>query len=271
MRSFFFCAVICSAAAQDNACRDASLSSMLCTPAGKPPNVAVCISGAARTFERELVHRSLKENLIDRLGAPTTVFAYLKLADARGDNRTAFSGLIHATERGVRWRPARNSAVQSSTTQAGPAGPGVALSTHVEKAASQVRQAAARVGVATLKLETNSHTAPPQCPNYRARYVSTVECPGRRKNRPPTRAEGDPQAPDVISIRKRITRASSASSLTTRCASRCSRSTRTTNAWYSYSGRVVCFLEACRGTPSCLGLSSRVVLFLDASLGTPPV
>jgi len=115
--------------------RDESVASMLCQPDGAPPRVAVCISGAARTFENPIVHRSLKEHLIDSLGAQTTVFAHLKLTDARGDNRTGHNGVIHGTVEGV-------------------------------------RRAAERVGVATLEIVTERFVTPPECPNYRTQFIS---------------------------------------------------------------------------------------------------
>ena len=104
---------------------------MLCSNTGPPPNVALCVGGAARTFVNPLVHRSLKENLMERLGAPVTPLAFLKLNDARGDNRTGFNKLINAEEK-------------------------------------QVRNAALAIGVAPedLTIKRDSYNPLPQCPNY---------------------------------------------------------------------------------------------------------
>ena len=83
------------------ACIEDNIASMLCSPSGPAPNVALCVAGAARTFQNKLVHRSLKENVIERLGAPVTTFAFLKLGDARGDSRVEYGATIQATEEGV--------------------------------------------------------------------------------------------------------------------------------------------------------------------------
>lgn len=71
----------------------------------RPPRLAVCFGGLARTFGRALVHRSLKGHLIDALGARATVFAVLRLEDRRGIDhyqRTDLSGVVPASERDVR-------------------------------------------------------------------------------------------------------------------------------------------------------------------------
>ena len=60
----------------------------------KIPKVAICIAGASRTFETELVYKTIKHNLIDSFGGKPTVFAYLKTKDARGDNNPRCNGLI---------------------------------------------------------------------------------------------------------------------------------------------------------------------------------
>lgn len=60
----------------------------------KIPKIAICIAGASRTFETELVYKTIKHNLIDSFGGEQTVFAYLKTNDARGDNNPRCNGLI---------------------------------------------------------------------------------------------------------------------------------------------------------------------------------
>ena len=88
----------CSAA---SATHTRSVPGMLCAGyASRPPRVAVCLAGGARTFPHALVKRSLRENLIDALGVGSSslqVFAHLKLADKRGDDRSKFNGKVHAT------------------------------------------------------------------------------------------------------------------------------------------------------------------------------
>ena len=71
----------------------AATPQMLCSGFGKPPPVALCITGIARTFPNAITHRSLLENFIESLGAPVTTFAYLKLRDSRGARVScSFSG-----------------------------------------------------------------------------------------------------------------------------------------------------------------------------------
>lgn len=120
-------------------CVDDSIASMLCSPFGPAPRIALCLSGAARTFEHKLVHRSIKENVLERLGAPVTTFAFLKLGDARSDSRSEYGATIEATEAGV-------------------------------------RRTARVLRVARLELKNASHNAPPQCSNYPT-YRSREECP----------------------------------------------------------------------------------------------
>lgn len=120
-------------------CVEDSIASMLCSPSGPAPSVALCIAGAARTFENKIVHRSLKENVIERLGAPVTTFAFLKLGDARGDSRVGYGATIQATEEGV-------------------------------------RRACRVLGVSQLQIKRDSYNAPPDCPNY-AVYPTFDECP----------------------------------------------------------------------------------------------
>lgn len=86
------------------------------------------------------MHRSVKENVIDRLGAPVTTFAHLKLGDARGDGRKGYNAKIRATAAGV-------------------------------------RKAANAIGVARLELKNESFNQPPDCPNY-PHYANRSECPG---------------------------------------------------------------------------------------------
>ena len=120
-------------------CNDDSIASMLCSPSGPAPSIALCLAGAARTFQNKLVHRSLKENVIERLGAPVTTFAFLKLSDGRGDSRPGFNGSIEATRIGV-------------------------------------SRALALLGVTRLQLKNTSYNAPPLCSNYPT-YRTRIECP----------------------------------------------------------------------------------------------
>ncbi len=90
------------------------------------------------------MHRSLKENVIDRLGAPVKVFAFLKLGDARGDDREGFNAVIAATTEGV-------------------------------------RRAAEAIGVTRLEIKEDSHNEPPSCPDY-PEYKSSERCPGCHVN-----------------------------------------------------------------------------------------
>ena len=83
-------------------CVDDSISSMLCSNSGPPPTIALCVSGAARTFANQLVHRSLLENFIQRIGARVVPMAFLKLNDGRGDERAGFNAKIHAEEDATR-------------------------------------------------------------------------------------------------------------------------------------------------------------------------
>ena len=64
-------------------------------PCGSPTTkLAVCLSGHARTLPRVLSFRSLQTNLIAAFGArETTVFAYIKLADAQSGVRWPGLGL----------------------------------------------------------------------------------------------------------------------------------------------------------------------------------
>ena len=49
--------------------------------------LALCIHGSARTLGHRLIYQSLRENLIDALGASTTVFFHVTRRDMRGDMR----------------------------------------------------------------------------------------------------------------------------------------------------------------------------------------
>lgn len=66
--------LVCSAAAR--ATRPLS--------SGTPPTLALCIGGLARTFASALVQRALVGHLQQPLGMETTLFAHLRLGDARG-------------------------------------------------------------------------------------------------------------------------------------------------------------------------------------------
>jgi len=68
-----------------------NIAQMLCSSFDRP-KVAVCLHGAARSFPHVLVHTSMKENLIDAMGADSTVFLHLSLKDARADARKEFGG-----------------------------------------------------------------------------------------------------------------------------------------------------------------------------------
>ena len=52
-----------------------------------PPRLALVIAGLARTFASPLTHQTIRGNIVDALGAQTTVFAFLRLEDARGITR----------------------------------------------------------------------------------------------------------------------------------------------------------------------------------------
>eukprot|EP00756_Hemistasia_phaeocysticola_P031544 Hpha_TRINITY_DN16359_c3_g7::TRINITY_DN16359_c3_g7_i1::g.59181::m.59181 len=135
----FALALVASAAALP--CVEDNIASMLCSPSGPAPNVALCIGGASRTFQNKIVHRSLKENLIDRLGAPVTTFALLKMGDARGDPKKCCSATITATEEGA-------------------------------------RQACRVIGVSKLKIKRDSYNKPPNCTSYPVYDERTAEqCP----------------------------------------------------------------------------------------------
>ena len=62
------------------------------------PKVAICIAGSARTFDTELVYKTIKHNLMESFGGEQTVFAYIKIQDARGDNNPKYNGLIQSNE-----------------------------------------------------------------------------------------------------------------------------------------------------------------------------
>jgi len=64
---------------------------MLCSSFDRP-KIAVCVHGAARSFPHVLVHASLKKNLIDAIGADSTVFLHVSRKDARGDPRESVGG-----------------------------------------------------------------------------------------------------------------------------------------------------------------------------------
>ena len=76
------------------------ISNIVCS-SFKRPKVAICIAGASRTFHTELVYKTIKHNLLDSFGGEQTVFAYLKLADARGDNNSKYNGLIESDKEKV--------------------------------------------------------------------------------------------------------------------------------------------------------------------------
>ena len=58
--------------------RAASAQHAICSASGTPPRVAVLLVGNFRSFYDERVYRSIRANLIDALGARTTVFIYGK-------------------------------------------------------------------------------------------------------------------------------------------------------------------------------------------------
>jgi len=60
---------------------------MLCRDFADPPDIAVCVGGTARTLVNELVHQSLRDNVLNAFGAPTTLFAYLRAKDHRSGSR----------------------------------------------------------------------------------------------------------------------------------------------------------------------------------------
>ena len=57
---------------------------LLCSGVEPRPKIAICLSGLARTFRNPLVHMSLKENVLEALGAPVTAFAYFRTLDLNG-------------------------------------------------------------------------------------------------------------------------------------------------------------------------------------------
>jgi hypothetical protein len=80
------------------------VSSMLCSGEAYTPRVAACLGGHARTFTHTIVHRSFAEHVLNALGVPVVLFAYLKVSDRSGN---AFksrddSALVHSTESSVR-------------------------------------------------------------------------------------------------------------------------------------------------------------------------
>jgi hypothetical protein len=78
-----------TAVAGDESCSSLSVPMMLCRDYPDPPDIAVCLGGSARTLVNQLVHQSLRDNVLHAFGAPTTLFAYLKTKDNRGDERHA--------------------------------------------------------------------------------------------------------------------------------------------------------------------------------------
>lgn len=66
----------------------------------EPKQVAVCFSGAARSFPNQLVHQSVKENLLGgSFGAHMTPFLHVARTDASGNPNAAEADLFPAWER----------------------------------------------------------------------------------------------------------------------------------------------------------------------------
>jgi len=78
-------------AASSTSAAEPHIAEMLCSSFTRP-KVAMCFHGAARSFPNTLIHTSMKQNLVDALGADSTVFLHLTRKDARGDTRDSFGG-----------------------------------------------------------------------------------------------------------------------------------------------------------------------------------
>lgn len=63
-------------------CDKLNVPQMLCHSFSDPPDIAVCLGGGVRLFTRPLLHKSLVENVLNSFGAPSHLFAYLKLHDS---------------------------------------------------------------------------------------------------------------------------------------------------------------------------------------------
>lgn len=77
------------------------VSNLMCSNTPRP-KVAVCIAGAARTFAKAPVHRSIQTNLIEAFGGDVTIFAAIKTDDVRGDLAPQFNGTIQSDDAVVR-------------------------------------------------------------------------------------------------------------------------------------------------------------------------
>ncbi|KAJ3106009.1 hypothetical protein HDU97_007193 [Phlyctochytrium planicorne] len=59
---------------------------LICSPVSpEPAKVAVCMAGAARTLKYPVVYKTIKNNVIDALGADVKLFGYLKMQDPATD------------------------------------------------------------------------------------------------------------------------------------------------------------------------------------------
>ena len=66
------------------------------------PRVALCLAGGARTLPRALVRSTLQQHVAGAFGGDVTTFAYIKLADARGDARTQYGATVACSEADAR-------------------------------------------------------------------------------------------------------------------------------------------------------------------------
>lgn len=74
-----------------------STANMVCSEFPRPA-IAVCITGAVRTFVRPLLHRSIRTYLVESIGGDTDVFLYLKTQDMRGDSQEEFGATMETAK-----------------------------------------------------------------------------------------------------------------------------------------------------------------------------
>ena len=86
-----------AAGTESQSCESRSIADLVCSNVA-PPSIAVCLAGTSRSFEKPLVYRTIKENLIRSIGGRVTLFAVMNTVDEVGYGR--HPGNVNVTEDG---------------------------------------------------------------------------------------------------------------------------------------------------------------------------